>query len=161
MAQSISHLQRLIKQKVPFRSELVQAEIGLIYVSYLITHESASFFKQYGITTQQYNVLRILRGQYPGSANVNLIRERMLDRMSDASRIVDRLVRQSLVSKRPNNRDKRNVDVQITSRGLDLLRVIDRAMEQHHGFLHRLDAGELQQLNHLIDRILEGVPDAG
>ena len=160
MADQTSHLQRLIKQTVPFRSELVQAEIGLIYVSYLITHESSGFFKQFGITTQQYNVLRILRGQHPGAANINLIRERMIDRMCDASRIVDRLVRQKLVSKRPNERDKRHADVQITGSGLDMLRLIDQAMEKHHSFLNRLDEGELQQLNQLIDRILEGVPDA-
>ena len=160
MSSPTSHLQRLIKQTVPFRSEQVQAEIGLIYVGYLITHQSSSFFKPFGITTQQYNVLRILRGQHSGPANINLIRERMLDRMSDASRIVDRLVKQKLVSKRANERDKRHADVQITPEGLALLRVIDQAMEHHQTFLHSLSKEELQQLNRLIDRMLETVPDA-
>jgi len=152
-----NNLQRLIKQNVPFKSEVVKAEIGLIYVSYMLSHSMDSLFKNYSITSQQYNVLRILRGQYPNPSNINLIKDRMLDRMSDASRIVDRLVKQTLVTKQPNPIDKRNADVMITDAGLGLLRQIDEQMQHTESLLQELSVKEVDTLNVLIDRILDRV----
>ena len=151
------NLQRLIKQTAPFKSELVKAEIGLIYVSYMLSNSMSSMFKKYGITSQQYNVMRILRGQFPNPSNINLIKDRMLDRMSDASRIVDRLVKLHLVTKQPSPIDKRNADVLITEEGLTLLRQIDERMQDNESLLQDLSVQEVNALNEIIDRILERV----
>lgn len=152
-----NNLQRLIKQSAPFKSEWVKAEIGLIYVSYMLSNAMSSLFKGYGITSQQYNVMRILRGQHPNPSNINLIKDRMLDRMSDASRIVDRLVKLQLVTKQPSAIDKRNADVLITEEGLKLLRRIDERMEHTESMLQDLSQQEVDTLNKMIDRILDRV----
>ncbi len=149
------NLERLIKQKVPFNSELLKAELGFMYVSSMLNGNQQHFFKAYGITPQQYNVLRILRGQFPNPANINLIKDRMIDRMSDASRIVDRLVKLDYVTKQPNSIDKRNADVMITEKALIKLKLIDDKMRENKGLLSNLSIDELNQLNLLIDRILD------
>ncbi len=74
--------------------------------------------KPFKITTQQYNVLRILRGQHPNPASINLIIERMLDKMSNASRIVDKLVAKKLADRKVCPEDRRMVDVLITDKGI-------------------------------------------
>src|SRR5471030_1160253 len=82
-------------------------------------------FEKYNLTHQQFNILRILRGQYPKPATVNLLKERMLDKMSDASRIVDRLVQKGLVSRCTNTKDRRAVDIRISNIGMDILSKMD------------------------------------
>jgi DNA-binding MarR family transcriptional regulator len=150
-----NNLERLIKQKVPIKSPKVKAEIGLIYISYLLNSKQQDFFKEYQITSQQYNVLRILRGQFPNPVNINLIRDRMIDRMSDASRIVDRLQKQGFVTKQTNNIDKRNTDVMISEKALSMLLEIDIKMEHAESLLGHLDDHEIEHLNMLIDKILD------
>ncbi len=149
------NLERLIKQKVPFKSDVLKAEIGFMYVSYILNSKQQYFFKSYKITPQQYNVLRILRGQFPNPANINLIKERMIDRMSDASRIVDRLVKLNYVTKQPNHLDKRNADVVITEKALAKLKLIDDKIDENNSSFSNLTPDEIDQLNGLIDRILD------
>ena len=95
-----------IKQS-KFRSEIEKSIVNLIFTSNWLNEQQHKIFKPYGLTTAQYNVLRILRGQYPNAATVNLIIERMLDRMSNVSRIVDRLVLKDLVNRKQNQNDRR------------------------------------------------------
>jgi DNA-binding MarR family transcriptional regulator len=152
-----NNLERLIKQNVPFISPLAKAEVGFLYLSYLNTCQSNQYFKKYGITSQQYNVLRILRGQFPRPANINLIRERMLDKMSDASRIVDRLLKNGLVTKQPNSIDKRNADVMITEKAMDMLEEISKTFDQRETILNGLDKKDIEHFNELIDRILDNI----
>ena len=83
-------LEKAIRQK-GFQNEYQKAIINIIYTHNYLIGKMNPVFKQYGITRQQYNVLRILRGQHPDPATINLIKERMLDKMSDASRIAERL----------------------------------------------------------------------
>ena len=83
--------------------------------------------KPFGLTVQQYNVLRILRGQHPNPCTVNLIVDRMLDKSSNASRIVERLVSKGLVKRTPCEQDRRAVDVLITQEGLNLLEASDES----------------------------------
>ncbi|MCX7723608.1 MAG: MarR family transcriptional regulator, partial [Verrucomicrobiae bacterium] len=80
---------------------------------------------KFDLTPQQFNLLRILRGQYPSPASISLIKERMLDKMSDASRLVDRLIQKKLVERKICSQDRRKVDVIITRKGLKLLEKID------------------------------------
>lgn len=143
-----------ISQK-KFRSEYQKASINLIYTHNWLAHKHKNFFAEYGtgITPQQFNVLRILRGQFPGSISTSAIRERMLDRSSDASRIVDRIYKQGLVEKKVCATDKRLVDVTISDKGLQLLEKLDQHMEQLDGMLGSLNTEEAAQLNFLLDKI--------
>lgn len=153
----MNNLERLIHQRQPFKSDSVKAEIGLIYIANCISHRMECVFKPHGITNQQYNVLRILRGQYPKASNINLIKERMLDRMSDASRIVDRLVKLQLVTKQTNMMDKRNTDVLISEEGLNVLQKIDLILSAETEFVSKLDSQDIHELNQIIDKLLEGL----
>lgn len=99
--------------------------VNLIYTYGWISNVLKLKLNKYDVTLQQYNVMRILRGQYPKPATINLIKERMLDKMSDASRIVDRLVQKELVSRNVNTSDRRAVDILITQKGLDILDKLD------------------------------------
>ena len=104
-----------------FRNEYHKAILNILHTNSFIVGKMNEVYKNYDITRQQYNVLRILRGQHPGHASVFLIRERMLDKMSDASRIVERLRLKDLILRQGGLRDKRSVEVSITEKGLKLL----------------------------------------
>ena len=108
-----------------FENNHQKSIVNLIYTYGWITNLLKQQLKRYDITLQQYNVLRILRGQRPNPATINLIKERMLDKMSDASRIVDRLVQKELVDRTVNINDRRAVDILITNKGLDILSKLD------------------------------------
>jgi DNA-binding MarR family transcriptional regulator len=152
-----NNLERLIKQSVPFKSDYVKAELGLIYVSSLINNEAFHYYKRYQLSLQQYNILRILRGQFPRAINISSIKERMLDRMSDVSRIAERLSKMGLIIKQPNMIDKRNADITISEKGLELLRLIDEDGNNHQSLIHKLAPEDISQLNGLLDKILNGI----
>lgn len=88
-----------IKQK-SFRNEFHKLAVNIIYTHSWLMSKIIYMLSQYDITPQQYNILRILRGQFPSPASVSLLKSRMLDKMSDASRLVDRLVEKGLVEKK-------------------------------------------------------------
>ena len=136
-----------------FRNEYQKATINLIYTHNWFTTKQKKFFSQYDITPQQFNVLRILRGQYPGSISTSSIRERMLDRSSDASRIVDRIHKLGLVEKKLCPTDKRLVDVTISDQGLKLLEKIDQNIEELDKAFGNLTVTEAEELNRLLDKI--------
>jgi DNA-binding MarR family transcriptional regulator len=143
-------------QQQEFRSESQKAILNILYTCYFVQDKMNALFKNYDITRQQYNVLRILRGQYPGHASVNLIRDRMLDKMSDASRIVERLRIKDLVSRKSAEKDKRAVEVTITEAGLKLLDDMQESVDEFESLLNNLSEGETRQLNTLLDKIREG-----
>lgn len=136
-----------------FRNEYQKASINLIYTHNWLNTKQKRFFSQYEITPQQYNVLRILRGQYPGSISTSAIRERMLDRSSDASRIVDRIHKLGLVDKKLCPTDKRLVDVTISDKGLQLLEKIDETISEIDQTVGNLSEAEAEELNRLLDKI--------
>ena len=140
-----------IKQKA-FKSEINKLMINLMYTNNWLNQKQNKLFKPFGITSAQYNVLRILRGQHPKTATVNLIIERMLDRMSNASRIVEKLVSKNLVSRIQCPTDRRAVDIKINPEGLDLLSKIDTKMEQLQDSLNSYSEEELISMNELLDR---------
>jgi len=140
-----------------FRSEYQKGLLNIFYTySFLVTHVNESF-KKFDITRQQYNVLRILRGQYPNQVSVYVIRERMLDKMSDASRIVERLRLKGLVTRKSAEKDKRAAAVSITDQGLELLKVMEPETDRLDSLLVNLSEKEVQQLNTLLDKIRVGV----
>lgn len=125
----------------------------MLYTSYYLVDKMNGVFKEQDITRQQYNVLRILRGQHPGHASINLIKERMLDKMSDASRIVERLRIKGLITREYCETDKRSVEVTITKEGLALLQQMQPAVEAFESLFYNLTEDETKELNLLLDKI--------
>lgn len=141
-----------IKQK-SFRNEFHKLAVNIIYTHSWLMSKIIYMLSQYDITPQQYNILRILRGQFPSPASVSLLKSRMLDKMSDASRLVDRLVEKGLVEKKISNNDRRRLDVYITSKGLKLLEKIDNKNKQFDDLLKGITEQEAITLNNLLDKL--------
>ncbi|MCB0837361.1 MAG: MarR family transcriptional regulator [Bacteroidetes bacterium] len=144
-----------IQQKTPFKSIWQKTVVNLIYTHNFINNRHKDLFKPYGITPQQYNVLRILRGQFPKPMSTSCIRERMLDHMSDVSRIVDRLVKKDLVKRNVCKSDKRLVDVVIGKKGLEVLEEIDNKINILDELIGNLTEQEAETLNELLDKLRE------
>ena len=122
-------VEQAIKQK-SFKDPFLKLEVNILYSASIINNLNAKFFRAYQISPQQFNVLRILRGSYPKPLTLNLITERMIDIMSNATRLVDKLVIKGFVSKKINEYNRRQVDILITKDGLDLLASIDIVMDK-------------------------------
>ena len=143
-----------IKQVKPFRNENQKASVNLIFTGKWLFNLHNEFFKAYGLSVQQYNILKILNGQYPKSATVKTIRERMLDKMSDASRIVENLRKKEFITRELKADNRREVDVLITQKGIDLLKIIEeKDSKTLDGFLSKLSQNEKEQLNALLDKL--------
>lgn len=145
-------LEEEIKQK-KFKSEHHKVVVNLIYTTNWLMSIHGPLMKEYGLTVQQYNILRILRGQYPNPCTVNLLKERMLDKMSDASRLVDRLLEKGLLERRTCENDRRRVDITITSAGLELLKNVDAGEEKLYSFMSNITESEATTLNDLLDKL--------
>lgn len=142
-----------LKQIRPFSNERQKAMVNIMFTNGWVNDQFREFMKSYDLTQQQYNVLRILRGSEPKPLSTSCIRDRMIDRMSDASRIVDRLVKKGLVNRVQCPRDRRLVEIRISEKGLELLSQIDANQESMHQSLGTLSDDELRQLNDLLDRL--------
>ncbi len=143
-----------IKQNVPFKSSYHRVVVNLIYTSNWVAGSQTQLLKPFKLTLQQYNVLRILRGQFPDPIKVSDITERMLDKMSNASRLVDKLVAKKFVLRTECPSDRRAVDVVITDKGLDLLKQLDvRQAEWDTVLQDKLTSEEAATLSQLLDRL--------
>lgn len=147
-----------IKQS-KFKSEFDKVIVNLMYTSNWLNQQEYYVFKPYGLTIAQYNVLRILRGQQGRKVTINLIIDRMLDRMSNVSRIVDKLVNKDLVSRHQNKMDRRAVDVKITEKGLELLEELDVQVDELINRINVFSESEAQQMNTFLDRFRGAEPD--
>jgi len=145
-------LEDAIKQTA-FKSEEERLVINLVYTSGWLSSEQNRFFKRFHISSQQYNVLRILRGQYPNPASVGLIQERMLDKMSNASRLIEKLKQKKLIKRSECSKDRRQVDVLVTQEGLLLLEEIDKLSDEMNGICDTLNLNEKKTLNKLLDKL--------
>jgi len=141
-------------QQSRFRNEKQKAMINLTYTHNWLNERFKRFLDQFDLTAQQFNILRILRGAAKPLSTLQ-IRERMLDKMSDTSRIVDRLILKNLVQKHTCERDKRLVDVIITQAGLDVLASIDQYQDEMDNMINGLSPDEAKQLNYLLDKLRE------
>jgi len=146
-------LEKEIQQVKPFRNNYHKAAVNLVFTGKWMIQFHSDVFKQYNLTIQQYNILRILRGRNPSAATVKLIRERMLDRMSDASRIVEVLRKKKLVERNICGEDRRKMDVVITQKGLELLEEIEKENERMDKYLSALNEEEIVHLNDLLDKV--------
>jgi DNA-binding MarR family transcriptional regulator len=136
-----------------FENEYHKIVVNTLYTYGWISDILKSRLSTERITLQQFNILRILRGQYPGPATINLLKERMLDKMSDASRIVERLVQKGLVTRCINKKDRRAVDIVINEKGLELLKNLDPVITPIDILKANLTEAEAKQLNLLLDKL--------
>ncbi len=139
-------------QQAKFRNEHQKAMVNLFFTYSWVMEKAKAFFEKEGLTPQQFNILRILRGSdHPLSTQQ--LRERMLDKMSDSSRIVDRLIVKELVQKKVCITDKRLVDITISEKGRLLLQRLDEQNEALEGIMKSLTLEEAQQFNFLLDKL--------
>jgi DNA-binding MarR family transcriptional regulator len=145
-------IEELIKQK-QFKSEVEKAIVNISYTNSYLSGMINLAIKSYNVSLQQFNVLRILQGQYPNPVSINEITNRMVDKMSNASRLVDKLDAKELVLRKPSLHDKRQVDISITKKGqktlLEMNIMVDQVIEEHS----HLTAQEYLVLNDLLDRL--------
>jgi DNA-binding MarR family transcriptional regulator len=135
-----------------FRNEYHKATVNLVFTNGWLADKLKGFFEPYDLTQQQFNILRILRGNKAPLSTLQ-IRERMIDRMSDSSRIVERMIRKGLVEKNINKADKRLVDVAITRKGNELLSEIDTRQAQLDNIVANITVQQAKTLNYILDKL--------
>lgn len=145
-------LENEIKQE-SFRNEYHKLAVNILFTHGWLMNKIQQILSRFDLTPQQFNLLRILRGQYPSPASISLLKDRMLDKMSDASRLVDRLIQKGLVERKICESDRRKVDVVITKKGLKLLEKIDETDSEMDGYLQNLSESEAKKLNDLLDKL--------
>ncbi|MBN8878808.1 MAG: MarR family transcriptional regulator [Chitinophagaceae bacterium] len=136
-----------------FRNEYQKAAVNIIYTYNWMTERTKEIFAAADITPQQFNILRILRGSLPNPLSTLQIRERMLDKMSDTSRIVDRLIAKGLVKKGICKTDRRLVDVIITEKGKKVLEKLDLQQDEMDNVIGNLSKKEALVLSELLDKL--------
>ena len=144
-------------QQTNFRSENHKAMVNVIFSSNWLIERIKIFLEREDITHQQYNILRILKGHGTPLSTLQ-IRERMIDKMSDTSRIVERLLKKHLADKVVCTKDKRLVDVTITEKGMDVLARLDVNISEMDSLAAGLNMEEAQTLNELLDKMREKAP---
>lgn len=144
-------LEEDIKQR-KFKNQFQKAGINLAFTYSFMVNRNMRLMKKFGLTLPQFNILRILRGQHPKATTVNDLIDRMLDKSSNASRIVEKLRAKKLVERKVSEMDRRAVDVSITQAGLNLLAMIDKVEHEFFFGEGALTEEEAIMLNHLLDK---------
>jgi DNA-binding MarR family transcriptional regulator len=141
-------------QQKKFKSEYQKAHINILFTAAWLSQQNQKILKPLGISSQQFNILRILRGMHPQPASIKLLTERMIDKMSNASRLVDKLLAKDLVQRTESGDDRRRVDVVITDKGLQLLEKASIAVEDSlQQEMAMLSEEEAARLNELLDQL--------
>jgi DNA-binding MarR family transcriptional regulator len=145
-------IEQEIKQTA-FKSEYHKLLVNIMFTYSWLHINHQNHLKPFDVTLQQFNILRILRGQYPNPATINLLIHRMIDKMSNASRLVEKLRKKGLVNRYTCVKDRRAVDVIITNRGLKLLEDIEKCEEGWVKQFKTLSLSEARELNRLLDKL--------
>jgi DNA-binding MarR family transcriptional regulator len=147
-------LEQEINQQKPFKNNFQKATINIMFTASWLGKKQADLLKPFDLTIQQYNILRILRGMQGEPATVKLLTARMIDKMSNASRLVDKLLLKELVRREECQDDRRRVDIFITEKGLDFLKQASDALDgQFTESKQALTEEEVAQLNNLLDKM--------
>lgn len=136
-----------------FNNEYHKVIVNLQFSNSWLQEKLICWLKPTGLTVQQYNVLRILRGQHPTPTTINHIIERMIDKSSNASRLVEKLRVKEFLERSTNQFDRRQVDVLITQKGLNLLADLDKTIAKIEDQFKHLSEKEAKTLNKLLDKI--------
>lgn len=146
-------IEEAIKSTVPL-NPITKTVLNIMYTSCFVEEQIAEMLKPYKISIQQYNVLRILRGQKGRPANLSTIQERMINKMSNTTRLVDKLIDKGLAERTVCESNRRKVEILITPKGLDLLEKIDPVTQaNNNNILKEFTLVELNTLNNLLDKI--------
>jgi DNA-binding MarR family transcriptional regulator len=135
-----------------FKNAYQKVAVNLIYTANWLQGKQQDFFKDFGITSSQFNILRILRGQYPKKISGAEIKSRMLDKNSDIPRLLNRLIKKGLISKGQCPNDKRATDIMISEEGLGVLKQIDNKIDESQKNSIKLSQEEALQLSQLLDK---------
>lgn len=127
--------------------------INLFYTYNVLSGKMQEFLRDSELTMQQFNILRILRGQHPNPATNGMVKERMLDKNSDVTRIIDRMVKNGLVQRVNCESDRRRVDITITPKGLEILAKLDKRAPEMDLIAEGVNDDEATQLNVLLDKL--------
>ena len=136
-----------------FESDQHQAAVNILFTSRWLYNLQAHHLKDFGITPEQFNVLRILRGSHPRAMKLADITCRMIDKSSNASRLVEKLRQKRMVSQKICPTNRRQVDIHITAQGLRTLKAIDKSMTEWSAILGGISAREARSLNRTLDKI--------
>ncbi|PRY86631.1 MarR family winged helix-turn-helix transcriptional regulator [Mongoliibacter ruber] len=147
-------IEEAIQQKA-FKDIYNKAVVNLLYTQSYIVSKQSSLFKPFGLSPEQYNVLRILKGQNGNPITVSSIQDRMLNKMSNASRLVEKLKQKGFINREECPRDRRQVDVVITDQGMEVLKQLEEKIHSLNRELIQLNEEEIGQLNNLLDRLRE------
>lgn len=145
-------LEDAIKQE-KFRNEHHKLVVNIIYTAHWIELNNTRLLKPFGISPQQFNILRILRGQLPNPASITLLQDRMMDKMSNASRLVEKLRIKGYVERTTTTADRRKCDVSITELGLETLAKLDEMFDEQHKIYSNLTLDEAKIVNNLLDKL--------
>ena len=145
-------LEEEIKQ-LKFKTEYHKLMVNILFTGNWAYNFNKKFLKSYGLSPEQFNVLRILRGQRPKPSTINLLNERMLDKMSNVSRLVEKLRLKELVERTECCEDRRQVDIVITNKGMQLLSDIDKKISILEQRFEVLSPEEAETLNTLLDKL--------
>lgn len=143
-------------QQFKFRNQRQKVMINLFYTYNVLSSRVQEFLKSEHLTMQQFNILRILRGQHPNPITNTMVKERMLDKNSDVTRIIDRLIRDGLVSRVNCEADRRRVDITITQKGLDILSRLDLKSDEMDRIGSGLNEEESTIMNDMLDKLRSG-----
>jgi len=128
--------------------------INVLYTSRFIEERITSLLKQFDLTNQQFNVLRILRGQKGKPANLSTLQERMIDKSSNTTRLVDKLLNKGMVERHVCEQNRRKVEIFITKDGQQLLKNLDPKIENiNKNLIKNLSSTQLKELNELLDTL--------
>ncbi len=141
-----------IKQK-KFKNEYQKAILNLMVTANALYAGNSRLLKPFELSPEQYNVLRILRGQFPNTSTVMLIQERMMNKMSNASRLVDKLEAKKLLTRRQCSADRRQVEILITEEGLNILKTLDDLFDEQDLLLNIIPEDRIKELNNQLDLI--------
>ncbi len=145
-------IEEVLKSTVPMDNSK-KIIMNIIYTQNVITENFNEILKPYDISSEQFNVLRILRGQKGNPANMCVIQERMLAKTSNTTRLVDKLLLKELVTREVCPENRRKIEVLITSKGLHLLDELEPKVKAHeHFFSKNLTEEEMAQLNQLLEK---------
>jgi len=148
----MAKIEDALKQKRPFENSYQKVLVNLLFTNSWLAGKQKVFFKKYNLTVKQYNILRILRGAAEPISTA-IIRDRMMDKMSDASRIVDRLHKKGLVQKESCDHDQRKVNVSLTMESRSLLKKIDKEINDWLEKFSGLSKPEAEKLSALLDKM--------
>lgn len=149
----MASIEEEIKQEKKFGSEYEKLAVNIMFTSSWLYNMNANRFKDYDITPEQYNVLRILRGAYPKPIMLSDITCRMLDKSSNATRLVEKLRLKGYVKRELCPSNRRQVDIVITEKGLSLLTRIDNESQSWQESLKTITKTEAQELNRILDKL--------